>query len=121
MTCQELAEDYMAKTGEQWTAPIAQYAKFEWAVDVFKRVKNIDDKEDIIDKVATTKMDTCLGPLDFTAPVQMMTRHPVPNIVTPPTGGAQWVKGTKFDFEPVMVSNALSPDLPTTATVQPMS
>ena len=68
-TCQELADDYMAKTGEQWTAPIGQYAKFEWAVDVFKRVTNLDDKEDIIDKVETTKLDTCLGPIDFTAPV----------------------------------------------------
>jgi branched-chain amino acid transport system substrate-binding protein len=60
MTCQQLADDYMAVTGEQWTAPIGQYAKFEWAVDVFKRVTNLDDKEDIIDKVRTTKLATCL-------------------------------------------------------------
>ena len=50
-TCQELADDYMAKTGEEWTAPIGQYGKFEWAVDVFKRVTNLDDKEDIIEQV----------------------------------------------------------------------
>ena len=120
MTCQELADDYMAKTGEQWTAAIAQYAKFEWAVDVFKRVTNIDDKEDIIDKVRTTKLDMCLGPMDFTAPIDMATRHPVENIYEPPIGGAQWVKGAQFAFEPAMVSNALSPDLTVTAKVQPM-
>jgi len=120
MTCQQLADDYMAKTGEQWTAAIGQYAKFEWAVDVFKRVANLDDKEDIIGKVKTTKMDTCVGPMDFTAPIAMGTRHPVENIYEPPIGGAQWVKGTKFPFEPVMVSNAASPDLQVTAKVQPM-
>jgi branched-chain amino acid transport system substrate-binding protein len=119
-TCQELADDYMTKTGEEWTAPIGQYGKFEWAVDVFKRVKNPDDKEDIIGQVKTTKMITCLGPMDFTAPVQMGTRHPVENVYTPPVGGAQWVKGDKYAFEPVMVSNALSDELPVAAKVQPM-
>jgi branched-chain amino acid transport system substrate-binding protein len=119
-TCQQLADDYMAKTGEEWTAPIGQYGKFEWAVDVFKRVTNPDDKEEIIKMVSTTKLDTCLGPMDFTAPVQLGTRHPVPNVYTPPVGGAQWVKGQKFPFEPVMVSNALSTELPTASKVQPM-
>jgi branched-chain amino acid transport system substrate-binding protein len=119
-TCQELAEDFMAKTGGEWTAPIGQYGKFEWAVDVFKRVKNIDDKNEIIEKVSTTKLETCLGPMDFTAPVQMGTRHPVPNVCTPPIGGAQWVKSDRFAFEPVIVSNALSPELPVAAKVQPM-
>jgi branched-chain amino acid transport system substrate-binding protein len=119
-TCQQLANDYMTKTGEEWTAPIGQYGKYEWAVDVFKRVKNLDDKEDIIQQVKTTKLDTCLGPMDFTAPIQMGTRHPVENVYTPPVGGAQWVKGAKFPFEPVMVSNALSTELPVAAQVQLM-
>jgi branched-chain amino acid transport system substrate-binding protein len=123
--CQELADAYMAATGEQWTAPIAQYAKFEWAVDVFKRVKNIDDKEEIVAAVGTTKLDTCLGPIDFTAPVDMTdlakSQHPVFNVYKCPVGGAQWIKGTKFNFEPVMVSNANHPDLPVVAKVQPMA
>jgi hypothetical protein len=89
-------------------------------VDVFKRVTNLDDKEDIIGKVKTTKLDTCVGPMDFTAAIAMGTRRPVENIYEPPVGGAQWVKGTKFPFEPVMVSNANSPDLEVTAKVQPM-
>ncbi len=83
---------------------------------------NLDDKEDIIKQVSTTKMaTTCLGPLDFTAPVEMMTRHPVPNVYTPPTAGAQWVKGEQFPFEPVIVSNAMSPELTPTAKVQLMA
>jgi branched-chain amino acid transport system substrate-binding protein len=123
-TCQELADDYMAFTNEQWTAPIGQYAKFEWAVDVFKRVKNVDDKEDIIAQVKTTKLDTCMGLIDFTAPVDMAdlmkSQHPVENVYKCAVGGAQWVKGTKFPFEPVMVGNVNHADLPVTAKVQPM-
>ena len=122
MTCAQLAEDYMVKTGEQWTAPIGQYAKFEWAVDIFKRVTDPDDKEDIIKQVSTTKMAmTCLGPLDFTAPVDMATRHPVPNVYAPPTAGAQWLKGEDFAFEPAIVSNATSPEITPSAKVQPMA
>ena len=120
-SCQELADDYTAKTNEEWTAPIGQYGKFEWAVDVFKRVTNLDDKEEIVKMISTTKLSTCLGPMDFTAPVQMGTRHPVPNVSTPPVGGAQWVKGAKYPFEPATVSNALSTELPTAAKVQPMA
>ncbi len=120
MTCKELADDYMAKTGEEWTAPIGQYGKFEWAVDVFKRVTNVDDKEEIVKAIGSTKMETCLGPMDFTAPVQLGTRHPVPNVYTPPTGGAQWVKGQTYPFEPVIVSNALASELTPSAKVQPM-
>jgi len=37
---------------------------FEWAVDVLKRTKNVDDKEEIISNVASTKMDTIVVPLD---------------------------------------------------------
>jgi branched-chain amino acid transport system substrate-binding protein len=120
-SCQDLADDYTAKTNEEWTAPIGQYGKFEWAVDVFKRVTNLDDKEEIVKMISTTKLETCLGPMDFTAPVQMGTRHPVPNVSTPPVGGAQWVKGAKYPFEPATVSNALSTELPTAAKVQPMA
>jgi branched-chain amino acid transport system substrate-binding protein len=124
-TCQELADDYMAATGEEWTAPIAQYAKFEWAVDVFKRVTNLDDKEDVISQVKTTKLDTCLGPIDFTAPIDMTdlnkSKRPVENVYKVPVGGNQWVKGTKFAFEPQEVSNVNNPDLPKAGTVQPMA
>jgi len=123
-TCQELADDFMAKTGEEWTAPIAMYAKFEWAVDVFKRVKNIDDKEEIIAAVATTKLDTSCGPLDFTAPVDMAhpkSKHPVENIYKPPVGGGQWRKSDKFAFEPVLVSNTYSPELLVSDKVLPMA
>ncbi len=124
LTCQQLADQYMADTGQQWTAPIAQYAKYEWAVDVFKKVTNLDDKEEIVAAVDTTRLETCMGTIDFTAPIDMTdlnkSQHPVKNIYKSAAGGAQWVKGDKYPFEPVMVSNANHTDLPVVAKVQEM-
>lgn len=126
-TCYEMAMDFEAKTGEQWTAPITQYAKFEWAVDAFKRVTNIDDKEDVIAAVRTTKLNTCLGLLDFTAPIDGPTaadlnkvKRPSENVYKPPVGGLQWVKGEKYDFEAVIVSNRNHPEIVVSAKPLPM-
>jgi branched-chain amino acid transport system substrate-binding protein len=123
-TCRELAADYLAKTGEQWTVAIAQYAKFEWAVDAFKRVRNVDDKEDVVARIRTAKLDTCLGHIDFTAPVDTTdlnkSKRPVENVCKVPVGGAQWVKDAKFAYEPKMVTNVNSPGLPIGGKVQPM-
>jgi branched-chain amino acid transport system substrate-binding protein len=120
MSCQELADDYEAKTGQQWTGPLTQYAKFEWAVDVYKR-SDPEDKEAVAAAIGSTKLVTCLGPLDFTVPVDMtdpLNRHPVFNCIKSPSGGGQWVKGTKYAFDLVCVSNANSPDIPVGAKVQ---
>ena len=38
----------------------------------------------------------------------------MPNVVRTPLSGGQWVTGTKFPFDLVIVSNAVAPD----ATIQ---
>ena len=120
LTCQQLADDFEAKTNSQWTGPLSQYAKFEWAVDVYKR-SDPEDKESVIAAVASTKLDTCLGPIDFTAPEDMtdpLNRHPVKNCIKSPSGGGQWVKGSKYEFDLTPVSNANSPEIPLAAKVE---
>jgi branched-chain amino acid transport system substrate-binding protein len=119
-TCQELADDYEARTGNQWTAPIGTYDRMEWLVDALKRTDDVDDKEKLIKAIATTKMDTMLGPIDFTAPIQMGTLHPVENVYMPPIGGGQWVKGTKHPYEIVQVGNVWAPQCDIQADPQPM-
>jgi branched-chain amino acid transport system substrate-binding protein len=124
MTCQQLADEYEQVTGQQWTMPIGELAKFEWAVDVYKRA-NPDDKQAVLSAIKTSKLDTCLGPIDFTAPVDMTdlnkSKHPVPNVCKPPMSGGQWIKGTgKWPFDMVVVSNANSPEIPVAAKVLPM-
>jgi branched-chain amino acid transport system substrate-binding protein len=124
-SAQELAEDYQTKTGDQWTVAIAQYAKFEWAVDVFKKARSIIDKEHIIARVRSTKLETCCGPLDFTSPVATgdlgKSRRPVQNVYKAPVGGAQWSAGSTFAFEPRLAANVNSVALSVAGTIEPMA
>jgi branched-chain amino acid transport system substrate-binding protein len=124
-SARELADDYQEATGEQWTAAIAQYAKLEWAVDVLKRVRDVDSKEALIARVRTTRLDTCLGRLDFTVPVDTTdlskSKRPVENVYKAPVAGVQWVQGKGFDFQPDIVANVNSRDLPVAARTQPMA
>jgi branched-chain amino acid transport system substrate-binding protein len=124
MTCQELANDYMARTGDQWTAAIAQYAKFEWAVDVFKRVTDINSRREIVAQVRKTRLETCLGPIDLTIRVDAVdlsaSKRPVANVYKAPVGGAQWVEGDAFGFEPRLVAAVNNPALLPEGRLVPM-
>jgi branched-chain amino acid transport system substrate-binding protein len=119
-TCQELADDYEAKTGRQWVTPIGSYAKFEWIVDALKRTKDIEDKNAIVQAIASTKLETIEGLIDFTSPVDMASAHPVPNVYKQPFCAGQWVKGTKYAFDVNLVDNAQASAVTIDHTVQPM-
>jgi branched-chain amino acid transport system substrate-binding protein len=123
-TAMELAQDYMNHTGEQWTAAIGQYAKFEWAVDVFRRMANILDKNDIIARVRTTRLETCAGLIDFTAPTSPLSlassEHPVENVYKAPVCGIQWVEGLTFSYEPRLAGNRSDPELQLDGPIDPM-
>lgn len=124
-SAQQLAEDYMAETGEQWIAPLAQYSKFEWAVDVFKRVADLDDREAVVAEVRRTKVDTCLGRIDFTLPVGAAgaggSVRPSENVCKAPVCGVQWVAGGAVDFQPTIVANSGWPALPVAGEVVPLT
>lgn len=121
-TCQELADQYTAETGNGWTEALGQYGKFEWMVDVYQRMTDIDDKEQFPTVVAATKMDTVNGPIDFTTEVKPGTVHPFPNVYKIRIAAGQWLKteaGAKWPYD-LALCFANSPDIPTTATLQPM-
>lgn len=119
-TCQQVADDYEAKTGNQWTMPLGLYSLFEWAVDVFKRTKDIDDKEAILAAVASTRISALMQAFDFTTPPGS-PGHPVQNVAYGSVAGGQWVKGKgKWPFDLEIVDNSHGPDLPLTAEMQPM-
>lgn len=99
-TVKELAEDFEAKENMQWRYPIGDYALFEWAVDIFKRASNPEDKEALAAVIPQTKLDTIYGPIDFTAPVDPNGAHNVVNNVRPWLCCGQWVRGTgKWKYE----------------------
>ena len=71
----------------------------------------MDSKEEIVAAVKATDLDTLAGHINFTAGG---AANPVPNVATTPLAGGQWVKGTKYPFDLLIVSNAVAPD----ATIQ---
>ena len=106
-TAKQLADDYTAKTGKQWTQPIGfVHALFEVAADSLKRAGNPDDREAIVGAIKGSNLDTIVGHIQWTG-------QPFPNVAKTPLVGGQWRKGggnVKFDL--VIVSNKDHPDIP---------
>ncbi len=98
-TCQEFADTYTAETGQQWTQPLGQLGKYEWAIDVLKRVPDIENKELYVEAIKTTKMDGINGPVDFNLPVEAGTVRPVPNVYKIKIAGGQWGKSEDPNFK----------------------
>ena len=117
LTCQQLADDYEKTTNSEWTGAIGGHAKVSWAVDVLTRAASVDDKEAILTAIKSSKLETILGPIDMTKPVDANPGDPAgtrphPNVTKPVMTGQQWVKGTKWPYECVVVSNLLAPTVP---------
>lgn len=111
-TCKALADDYTTVTGKQWTQPIGfAHALFEVAAKAFTSVQKIDDRQGLATAISTMKLDTVVGPLDW-------TKGPVPNVAKTPVVGGQWRKGTTNKFDLVIVSNTRAPNIPTGGSVQ---
>jgi branched-chain amino acid transport system substrate-binding protein len=127
--CATIATRFEKDTNNQWTQPLLHYVTFEWAVDVYKRVKNIDDKEEVMKAVASTKMaDSMAGAFDFTSPVAPNSRHIVPNVYGTPCYYGQWLKATKqypwdtkqWMYDLVPIDNKMCPDIAIQSKLQPI-
>jgi branched-chain amino acid transport system substrate-binding protein len=125
-TCRQFADDYETRTNSEWTQPVAHFMLFEWAIDVLNRTTSVDDKNAIMTAVKSTNLQTILGPVDFSAPVEPVgppwaagPRHIVENVYKINHPAGQWVKGTKWPFDLVTVSNAGCPTIPVGAELQP--
>ncbi len=112
-TCQEYADTFTAETGAQWTQPLGQLGKYEWAVDVLKRVPDIENKQSYLDPIKTTKFAGINGPVDFTVPVQAGTAHPMPNVCKIKIAGGQWGRSTdsRFKYE-LYICYGQDPNMP---------
>jgi branched-chain amino acid transport system substrate-binding protein len=120
-TCQQFADNYEKSSGKQWTQPLLHFMIFEWAVDVLKRTKNVDDKNLIMEAIKTTKIETIDGPIDFTQPIAAAGgTRPVPNVVRTPLSGGQWRKSTKWKFDLVLCSNKNWPMIPVASKLEPL-
>jgi branched-chain amino acid transport system substrate-binding protein len=121
-TCQQLADDFEKRTGNQWTQPIMHYALFEVAADVLKRATDLDNKQATSQLIASTKLtDSVVGPLDWTAQVVADSAKPFPNVVTTPLVGGQWVKGQKYPFEIRICTNVMATNIATEVKEKPLA
>jgi len=128
-SCVDLARDWQTRTGEQWQQPQEHYMLFEWLVDVLKRTKNVDDKEEIAKNAGTTKMDmSVVGPFDFTQPVDKNTPKQFPNVAPTPMCHGQWQLNAgkqpwddkEYMFNNMIVGNAVSPQIPLQTDLKPI-
>lgn len=108
----QLCAQWEQVTGKQWTQPIGhKHALFEVAIDVLKRTKNIDSRESIRDAIAATNYDSVVGHIQWSG-------KPLKNIATTPLVGGQWVRGKKFKYDLLVVSNQTAKEIPVQAAMK---
>ena len=120
-TCAQLADDYEKRTNQQQTAPLLHYMVGEWAIWALQNATDPTSKDSILAAIEKTKLDTIVGPIDFTGevmppgPAELLGYTPGPgrkhkNLYDHGLGEAQWLMlGGKWTFEQVPVSNAAAP------------
>jgi branched-chain amino acid transport system substrate-binding protein len=107
-----LADAYEASTRKQWTQPIGfSHALFEVAADALRRAKSTE-AADVRDAVAATQLQTVVGPVKWGG------TGPMKNVSKTPLVLGQWIKGTKFKTQLVIVNNQSAPGIPTGGTLK---
>ncbi len=121
-TCQQFADEFEKRSGIQWAQYLLHYAVFEVVADSLRRCADVDDKEAIIAAISSAKLDTLAGPVDFTAPIEMGTMHPVKNVYRSPLVSGQWVTGVskKYKYEFVVVDNTNYPAVAVEQELKPL-
>ena len=101
----------------------------EWLVDVLKRTKSVDDKEEIARNAGATKMPmSVVGPIEFTAPVDKKTTRQLPNIAPIPMCHGRWRLNQgkmpwddkEHMFNLMIVGNSVCPQIPLQADLVPI-
>jgi branched-chain amino acid transport system substrate-binding protein len=107
-----LADAYEASTKKQWTQPIGfAHALFEVAANALGRAKSTQ-AADVRDAVAATQLQTVVGAVKWGG------AGPMKNVSKTPLVLGQWVKGTKFKTQLVIVNNQSAPNIPTGGTLK---
>ncbi|WP_376873680.1 ABC transporter substrate-binding protein [Albirhodobacter sp. R86504] len=110
-TSKALADGYTTATGRSWTQPIGfKHALFEVVADVIKRAEDLEDAAAIVSAIASTKLNTIVGPIDW-------SNGPINNVTKTPLVAGQWQReGDTFDLK--IVANSSAPDIATTGEMK---
>lgn len=113
-TSRELAEGYSQETGRPWTQPIGfKHALFEVVADVVKRAEDLEDPASIVSAIASTSVDTIVGPVDW-------SKGPINNVTKTPLVAGQWQRdGDAMDLK--IIGNSAAPEIPLTGEMQLLS
>jgi len=110
----ELATAYENDVKKQWSQPLGfSHALFEIAFDALKRTKDLNSAAAIRDAVASTNLDTIVGPIKWGS-------GPVKNVAKTPLVGGQWRKGGKFKYDLIIVENSLAKNIPLQDKLKPI-
>lgn len=114
-TAAQYCAAYEAATGKPWTQPVGfRHALFEVAIDALKRSKSIDSRTAVRDAIAATHYSSLVGPVKWGG-------QPVKNVCRTPLVGGQWVAGTKFPHELVIVNNDNAKAVPVQRKIVPLA
>ncbi len=112
---QQMRAGYEA-TGKQWTQQLgADFALWDVGIAALKHAPNPKDKTGLANSIATLKVDTSMGHLDW-------TKGPVKNVVDTVIPGCQWVRskpGSKFPLDLLTTEHAQDPKIPIQAKLKP--
>jgi branched-chain amino acid transport system substrate-binding protein len=105
ITSKQLGNGYTKKTGKEWSQQLgASLALFDVAAAVLKKSGNPKDKNAVANAFKTLKVSTISGDFNWGAGGK---HNPVPNVVTTPIVGGQWVKTKgKFALDFVLCENS---------------
>jgi branched-chain amino acid transport system substrate-binding protein len=114
-TAAQYCAAYEAATGKPWTQPLGfRHALFEVAVDALKRCKDIDSRAAVRDAIVASNVATIVGPIKWSG-------QPVKNVCRTPLVGGQWVKGSKYPHELVIVNNDNAKAVPVQRAIVPLA
>lgn len=120
VSSQKLGDGYTAKTGRQWNQQLgASLSLFDVAEAVLKKSGNPKDKTKVADSFKHLNVMTPSGRLHWGTGG---AHNPVPNVVTTPIIGGQWVrspKGSKFPLDFVLCEHSGDPHVKIQAKLKP--
>jgi branched-chain amino acid transport system substrate-binding protein len=118
-TAKELCAEFESKTGKEWTQPMGfKHALFEVSLDVLKRTKDVDSRASILEALRGTDYHSIVGPVNWN---KSPYGNPVKNVCKTPLVGGQWVKGTKYMYDVVVVNDETASEIPTQGSLQSLT
>ncbi len=116
----DLAADFTAKTGRQWTQPIGFiHSLFEVASNVMGRVSDITDADAVAAAIAATDMDTMVGKVAWNG--AGVPPFAAANVCKTPLVGGQWRRKEDGTFDLVIVDNQTVPEIPAAGTMEALA